>query len=357
MVQMGIYVNNRAAVFMGDDFSLDRLIDNAVLAEELGFDFVSVGDSLLAKPRYAPIPVLSTIAGRTSRIGLATGILQPHMRNPVVLAQEWATLDVLSGGRTWLGVGLGTGDPAIVEREYELVGIPKRRRGVAFDEAIRLLQRLWTEESVTFDGEIFHYRDVAAGYRPLQRPHPPIVIACGGYVPVREGTGPNDFYSSQTAGSFHGPFDRVARLGDGWFTGIATVDEYRNTLAWIRRTALERHGRELGDDFRTVLNCWINVDEDAERARAEGKAVIESYYERPVDDETLERWLLYGPAEEIAARLNEYVAVGVNGVQLVIGSRDQAHQVRVIGECVRPLVRAVEAGLRGAPVPVELSQG
>src|SRR5436853_158694 len=62
----GVYVNNRAAVFMGEAFSLDRLLDNAVLAEQLGLDFVSVGDSLIAKPRYAAIPLLSAIAARTS---------------------------------------------------------------------------------------------------------------------------------------------------------------------------------------------------------------------------------------------------------------------------------------------------
>src|SRR5215212_11073975 len=84
----GVYVNNRAAVFMGEAFSLDRLLENAVIAEEAGLDFVSVGDSITAKPRYTPIPVLAAIAAKTRRVGLATGILQPHMRNPVLLAQE-----------------------------------------------------------------------------------------------------------------------------------------------------------------------------------------------------------------------------------------------------------------------------
>lgn len=338
MVEVGIYVNNRAAVFMGEDFSLDRLVDNAVLAEQLGFDFVSVGDSLLAKPRYSPIPVLCAIAARTSRIGLATGILQPHMRNPVLLAQEWATLDVLSAGRTWLGVGIGTGDPAMVAREYEMVGLPKKRRGVAFDEAIRLLQQLWTQEVVTFEGEIFRYDSVSLGIGPVQRPRPPIVIACGGYVPLQPGTGPNDFYTDAAAGTFHGPFDRVARLGDGWFTGIATLDEYRRTLAWIRDVARDRYERQLGDDFKTVLNCWINVGESAAQARAEGKAVLEAYHQRPVDDETLERWLLYGAPEEIAQRMRGFVEAGVNAFQLVISSRDQAGQIRAIAEQVRPLL-------------------
>ena len=235
----GVYVNNRAAVFMGEAFSLDRLLDNAVIVEEVGLDFVSVGDSITAKPRYTPIPVLAAIASKTRRVGLATGILQPHMRNPVLLAQDWATLDVISGGRTLLGVGLGTGDPASITREYELIGIPKKRRGKAFDESIQLLKRLWTEESVTFEGEIYRLTDVSLGYRPRQRPHPPIVVSCGGYVPKQAGFGPNDFYTESTAGTFTGPFERVARLGDGWLTGIVTGEEYRQALAYIRQTAAE----------------------------------------------------------------------------------------------------------------------
>src|SRR5688572_14453544 len=237
----GVYVNNRAAVFMGEAFSLNRLLDNAVMAEEAGLDFVSVGDSITAKPRYTPLPVLAAVAARTHRVGIGTGILQPHMRNPVLLAQDWSTLDVISGGRTLLGVGLGTGDPTAIAREYELVGIPKHRRGKAFDETIQLLKRLWTEESVTFDGDVYHLEEVGIGYRAAQQPHPPILIACGGYVPKRAGFGPNDFYTESTVGTFTGPFERVARLGDSWITGIVTADEFRQ--APRRAPARDRHTR------------------------------------------------------------------------------------------------------------------
>ena len=105
---VGIYVNNRAAVFGGDRFGLDDLLALGQRAEECGFAFVSVGDSVLAKPRWSPIVTLAAVAEATSTIGLATGILQPHLRHPVTVAQEWATLDALSGGRTALGVGLAS---------------------------------------------------------------------------------------------------------------------------------------------------------------------------------------------------------------------------------------------------------
>src|SRR5438067_2883749 len=157
-LKIGIAVNNRAAVVLGERYSLEKLLDLAVLAEELEFDYVTVGDSILAKPRYMPIPVLCGIAARTRRIELMSFILQPHLRNPVMLAKDWTTLDVLSGGRSAFGVGLGTGEPGLVEQEYELVGIPKARRGKAFEEAITIVKRLWTEERVTYEGSIFSVR-------------------------------------------------------------------------------------------------------------------------------------------------------------------------------------------------------
>ena len=337
-LNLGIYVNNRAAVFLGESYSLDNLLKAAVLAEDAGFDFVSVGDSILAKPRYMPIPVLSAIAVRTERIKLATGILQPHMRHPVLLAQEWATLDVLSKGRTLLGVGLGTGDPRMVQKEYEVIGLPKSRRGVAFEESIELLKRLWTEETVTYPGSIFQLSDVSLGYGTDQKPHPPIIIACGGYVPKQPGTGPNDFYSKETADTFHGPFERVARLGDGWITGIVTPEEYARTLDLIRLIAHEKYDRELGPGFRTTLNCFIHVSASVEAARQAGVKFLENYHRRPFDDDTVERWLIYGSPERCAERIGDYIEAGVNSFQFVLADMDQQGQIQAIAEEVRPLL-------------------
>jgi alkanesulfonate monooxygenase SsuD/methylene tetrahydromethanopterin reductase-like flavin-dependent oxidoreductase (luciferase family) len=344
----GVFVNNRAAVFMGDAFSLDKLLDNATIAEGVGLDFVSVGDSITAKPRYTAIPVLSAIAARTNRVGIGTGILQPHMRNPVLLAQDWATLDAISGGRTLLGVGLGTGDPAAIAREYELVGLEKRRRGKAFDETIQILKRLWTEDAIDFDGEIYHLDDVGIGYRPVQQPHPPILIACGGYVPKRAGFGPNDFYKESTAGTFTGPFERVARLGDGWITGIVTAEEYTQALTYIRETAASRYRRTLGPEFIAMVNLWLCVGPSADEARREGQSVLEAYHLRPFDEETIARWLLCGPPEACATRLAEYVLAGANAFQIVIASYQQERQIRALAEQVLPLVDQMVAAERGA---------
>jgi alkanesulfonate monooxygenase SsuD/methylene tetrahydromethanopterin reductase-like flavin-dependent oxidoreductase (luciferase family) len=114
-------------------------------------------------------------------------------------------------------------------------------------------------------------------------------------------------------------------------------------LAHIRDVARYSYGREL-QSFRAILNCWINVGNSVDAARAEGKAMLEAYHQRPVDDDTLERWLIYGPPDVCAERLEEYVSAGVTGFLLVIASVDQVGQMRAIGEQVRPRV-----GLATAP--------
>ena len=164
-LNFGLYANNRASVFL-PDFSMERLLDLAVEAEELGFHSVWVGDSLLAKPRYDPIVTLTAIAARTKNIKLATGILQPHMRNPVVVALEWATLDIISKGRTIMGVGPGAGSPELLSKECEVAGFERRIRGKVFEECLEVLKALWTRDSVDFEGRHYRYRDVSLGYKP-----------------------------------------------------------------------------------------------------------------------------------------------------------------------------------------------
>jgi len=337
-LSLGVAVNNRSAVVLGERYSLANLLDLAVLAEELGFDYVTVADSILAKPRYMPIPVLCGIAARTRRIELMSFILQPHLRNPVLLAKDWTTLDVLSGGRTALGAGLGTGAPEQVEREYELVGLKKSRRGRAFEESIEIVKRLWTEDSVTYEGSVFSVRDVSVGFAPARQPHPPILIAAGGYVPKQAGVGPNDFYSEARAGTFWGPWERVARLGDGWITGIITPREYADALRTIKAIASERYGRTLGPEFRTIVNVWITIGANEDEARARGISMLERYHGRPFDPETIDRWLIHGTPERCAERIMELVEAGVNSLKFTMADEDQLGQMRLLAERVRPLV-------------------
>lgn len=331
MTTFGIYVNNRAAVFLDERFGLADLVELAVAADEAGAGFVSVGDSLLAKPRWSPIVTLAAIATRTRHVGLSTGILQPHLRNPVLLAQEWATLDEVSNGRTALGVGLGTGPRALVEREYDTVGIPISRRGLAFEDAVVLLRRLWSEPSVTHHGRVLSVEDVDIGIRPRQRPGPPILIAAAGFTPRTAGFGPNDVFRPHEAGTFGGPLDRVARLGDGWITGMATPAEVAGGIATIRAHG-DDAGRPLPAGFDVRLNCFIHIGDDRAAARAAGTAFLEAYHRKPFDDDSVDRWLLHGPAGAVAEQVAAYVEAGVTSFQFVLADDDQRRQLDAVAD-------------------------
>ena len=335
--RLGVYINNRAAVFSADDYSLHDLLDLAVQAEDAGIDFVSVGDSVLAKPRWSAVVVLAAVAAATKRVGLSTGILQPHLRHPVLLAQEWLTLDAISNGRTNLAVGLGTGPPELVDTELALVGLHRRNRARAFEEAIEMIQLLWTNEQVTYDGKIYQLDDADIGLRPLTSAGPPLIIAAGAYIPKQAGFGPNDVFDESIADSFIGPWHRVARLGDGWMTGMATPAEVSTTWKAIEAAA-EEIDRELPATFDRRLNLFINISADAAAAREEGKAFLEAYHRRPMDEDSLDRWLICGTASECADRLGAYVEAGITSFQCVLGSVEQRRQLDLLATEVAPLL-------------------
>lgn len=338
--RFGVYVNNRAAIFLGETFSLDNLLALSTDAEAAGVDFVSVGDSMLAKPRYSPIPVLSAIAARTTSLGLTTGILQPHLRNVVWLAQEWATLDALAHGRTSIAVGLGTGPRDLVAAELALVGLNHRRRARAFEESIIALRRLWLEDTVDFDGSTIQLHGVSVPVKPVREPCPPIVIACGAFVADRPGSGPNDVFRPDLANTFIGPFERVARLGDGWVTGMATPTEWGQGWRQIVAAA-ERAGRDItGPAFERRINTFLRVDESP-TCRRDGKEFLEQYHRLPMDDLAIDRWLIHGSPAQCIERINEFVEAGANSFQFVLASSDQRGQLQRLAEDLLPALRPV----------------
>ena len=336
-LNFGVYLNNRAAVFL-PGYTMDQLLELGIEAEELGYHSVWVGDRLLSSPRYDPIVTLSAIGASTSKIRLGTSVLLSHMRNPVVLALEWGTLDIICHGRTIMGVGLGGGRPDTIAKDCEAAGIPKTRRGEVFEEGIEVLKALWSQASVTFEGEFYRLNDVELGYKPVQQPHPPIWVAAGYYNPVDPHTGPTGYHVAGEAGKYRGPFERVARLANGWFTEAATPAEYRETFDLISRTAQEKYGR-AEERLHRALIYWINVGSNASAAYEEAKWMAETYHQAPFDEETLERWLIYGDAETCIKRILAYEAVGVETLVLVPAAKDQGQQIRRIAKEIFPAFR------------------
>ena len=159
-----------------------------------------------------PLVWLSYIAGQTSTIKLATGILIVPQRNPGVLAKEVATLDKLSGGRVVLGVGVGW-----LEEEFDALGIPFARRGHRLDDHIAAMRSLWTNDDASYSGEFTKFTSVVSRPKPTQASVP---IVIGGHSPAAA--------------------KRAGRLGDGFFPGKGSNEELAELFEIMRRTALEQ---------------------------------------------------------------------------------------------------------------------
>jgi probable F420-dependent oxidoreductase len=158
--------------------SADQWIGMARRAEELGFSTFLIPDTL--GPTLAPIPALTAVAASTRRIRVGSYVFANDVRNPVLLARECAALDFLSGGRFELG--LGAGRPGI-EGDYRKLGIPHESGGVRVSrlaEGLAIMKRLFAGEKVDHQGEYYQVAGADLYPAPVQKPHPPIMIAASG---------------------------------------------------------------------------------------------------------------------------------------------------------------------------------
>lgn len=211
-MQYGFVVPNNFGVEDPHD-----LVFLAMFAEELGFDSVWVNhhvlnmgyvhDRLGNTPYHDALITLTWIASKTKRVRIGTSVLVMPYLHPMVLARELATLDHLSGGRLVVGLGVGS-----LPEENAALGVQYEGRGAYANEFIEVVRLLWTEPSATYHGQYFSFEGLVASPKPLQRPHPPIVV--GGNRPPA--------------------LRRVARLGDGWHPLGLTPDGVRKRLPLIR---------------------------------------------------------------------------------------------------------------------------
>ncbi|MCU1455163.1 MAG: hypothetical protein JWN46_3309 [Acidimicrobiales bacterium] len=162
----------------------------------------------------APDPLiwLAYVAARTARIRLGTAVLVLPQRDPFVVAKQVASLDVLSGGRVSLGIGVGW-----LAEEFEVLGVPFADRGRRADEYVAVLRRLWSDAPASFSGDYVSFTDCTSLPHPVQPGGPPIIV--GGDT-VRAAR-------------------RAGRIGDGWFPGTGTPDELEVLLGHLRDAAVD----------------------------------------------------------------------------------------------------------------------
>ena len=217
---------------LGDSVTRDNVIYIAKEAEKEGLDSVWVLERLLwpLKPQSPyvatpdgtlpveyqnvldPLETLTYLAGITDKISLGTCIIDMLFHNPVVLARRFATLDILSHGRAIAGLGIGWS-----KDEYEVSGVPYKHRGERANEFLQVLKRIWTDEVVEFKGQFYSIPSSKIGPKPVQKPHPPILL--GGFSP--------------------NTLLRIVNYADGWLpvAGFGPLEQLEQSINGLREGA------------------------------------------------------------------------------------------------------------------------
>jgi probable F420-dependent oxidoreductase len=259
--------------------SPDNLVSIARRAEQLGYHSVWAFQRLLHPatgdwgPMYRsvldPIVSLAYVAAATEQVRLGLAVVNAPFYSPILLAKQLSTLDVLSRGRVDTGLGLGW-----AEQEFEAVGVPQARRGARLTEFVGCLKAIWQDEVVDFTGEFYRVPPARVQPRPVQQPHPPVLLGGGAEAALR----------------------RVGRIADGW------ISASRHDL------------RSIGADIAVMKRAAEQAGRDPAALRFIVRGVLDLRTEAgPADGD---RRPLHGTAEQIRQDLAALAEQGVGEVFL-----------------------------------------
>jgi alkanesulfonate monooxygenase SsuD/methylene tetrahydromethanopterin reductase-like flavin-dependent oxidoreductase (luciferase family) len=318
-----------------DDAQAQRFqehLEQVRLARAVGFTSVWASQHYLSDPftYFQPIPTLARVAAEARGLTLGTGCLLLPLHHPVEIAEQLATLDVITGGRLVFGVGLGYRDV-----ENRAMGHDPKERVGRLVEGLEVIEQLWNGEPVTYEGTHFRLRDVRISMRPLQRPRPPVWLAANSDGGVR----------------------RAARLGDAWMMNPhATLPTLERQQALFRTTRREL-GRPAATETPLIKECYVAPESST--AYAESAVFLDAKYRayrRWEQDKALppgetfagsfeelarDRFVIGDPAKAVdeIARYRERLGVTTLIVRLQWPGMEQAkvlRSIRLLGEKVLP---------------------
>ena len=316
-VKLGVLLPTRGLLMAGTPpQDADLILSMAEAMEEGGLDSVWVGDSLTAKPRLEPLTTLAAVAARTRRVRLGTAVLLAALRHPVLLAHTLGTLDLISGGRAVLAVGVGGAFNEAQRREWLAAGVDPSQRARRLEELVQVVRRLGAGEEVSFDGRHFKLESVRMEPRPIQRAGVPILIACHWRAGREQ------------------QFRRAARLGDGFISISDTPEEYAKCAERVRAYAAEegKHPDEMESSFYMT----VNLGEDQGKATEEAERYLTAYYGANIWGD---RWGPFGPPQWTVERIGQYAQAGAGTIIVRFASFDQENQLDTFLREVAPAFR------------------
>lgn len=320
MVSFGLTLANRGviigAVKVGDLLAMAQRAENSGV-----FDAVWVGDSLLAKPRLESVTLLSALAAVTTKVRLAVGCMATFVhRHPALLAQQWASLDVLSNGRAWLAVCLGGPNEQSPAQalEHAVMGIRANERVARLEEGITILRKLFHQEKASHKGRFYQFEGVTIQPRPVQNPLPIWIASNPTGLTWKDGASASDAVIERS-------LRRVARFADGWMTNKVTPEQFRQQWSRILSMAKEegRDPKSLGSS----LYHNLNINEDRKAALQESKAFLDKYYTSNFSAAFVEGFTTAGSPKQCIQELKAYFDAGLDHIALRMASWDQQGQL------------------------------
>jgi alkanesulfonate monooxygenase len=293
--------------------SAQELIDYGVRVEKLGYESIWAWDHILlgvepSFPIIEALSILTAIAARTQTLKLGTGVLVMPMRNPVILAKQLGSLDLISNGRVIVGTAVGW-----YKREFKAMGVDFHERGKIMERSLDIIKRLWTEDRVTEDFPPYSIKDAVMYPKPVQKPHPPILI--GGYVDA--------------------VLRRAATKGDGWLTYYYTADSFATNWARIRGFA-EEAGRDP-DELISTNQLPICVGPRS-KVEAPMREWLQTDWDYASWSESTAESAIMGTVDECVEQLQKHVATGVDRL-IFVPYRYQDEQLEIIAREIIPRLK------------------
>ncbi len=300
------------------DLGIEETAAEARWLEDLGYEYAGAGEHFMRgnppRPSAAAIPALAVAAGATSSIRLVPSVLLLPFYHPTVLAKLASTLDVASGGRLTLGVGVGGEFPV----EFEAAGISVKQRGGRANECLDALKRLWTDEHVDFQGRYYSFTDVTIAPPPTQKPHPPIWVA----------------------GRRDAAMRRAAVFGDGWLPYLYSPERYKSSVEKIKSIA-KGNGRDLAD-FQWANFQFIAIYESKDEAAEKAAEILGGGYRYQGDfRDIVGQYCVLGTVDDCVQRLQEYVDAGASNFILswACAKEDRPRHIETAAEQIIPHFR------------------
>jgi alkanesulfonate monooxygenase SsuD/methylene tetrahydromethanopterin reductase-like flavin-dependent oxidoreductase (luciferase family) len=307
-------------VFFGIGSWKDMLAAAHEVDRTMLFDSIWVGDSVMAKPRPESIALLGALSSATERVKLGVGCMASFpIRDPIVFALQWATLDFISNGRMLLAVCTGVVAGGVSAKEGGIWDIKDSARGNRMAESIEICRRLWSEDDVSFSGKYHSFSGATIKPRPVQQPCP-IWIAAN----------PQPHEAEK-------PLRRVARLADGWMS--ANVFPGLFAMSWGKLSAFLKETGKNPADYPAIAYHNISINPDRSAALEESKRFLDEYYGPVFAPRMVEAWTAAGTPQRCVDDLLQLKRDGAKAITLRITSWNQKEQFqRLVNEVLPKLV-------------------